>query len=197
MPEFRAAGDPGKQYLAICLSGGGELKRKILVCSRPHANGSPFLGVSHEHRLEQLYPWQAASGGVLIGLGSVALVLWNGRIAGISGILGGLVSRVEGDLAGVSPSSSDCRQPLAMGGDTPRQPAKRQLRAGNAGRMGAAGDWRPAGRLWDASRQGVHQRPRRLWPCTLLAALAAGGRRLHGRWRADRLRHPPCRGIAT
>jgi len=44
-------------------------------------------------------PWQAVSGGVLIGLGCVVLVLWNGRIAGISGILGGLVSRVEGDVA--------------------------------------------------------------------------------------------------
>jgi len=44
-------------------------------------------------------PWQAVSGGILIGIGSVVLVLWNGRIAGISGILGGLVSRVDGDVA--------------------------------------------------------------------------------------------------
>lgn len=42
-------------------------------------------------------PWQALSGGVLIGLASAILVLWNGRIAGISGILGGLLSRGEGD----------------------------------------------------------------------------------------------------
>ncbi|HOG04588.1 MAG TPA: YeeE/YedE family protein, partial [Accumulibacter sp.] len=27
-------------------------------------------------------PWQAVSGGILIGIGSVVLVLWNGRIAG-------------------------------------------------------------------------------------------------------------------
>jgi uncharacterized membrane protein YedE/YeeE len=44
-------------------------------------------------------PWPALSGGILIGLASVVLVLWNGRIAGISGILGGLLSRVEGDNA--------------------------------------------------------------------------------------------------
>lgn len=44
-------------------------------------------------------PWQALSGGILIGLASVVLVLWNGHIAGISGILGGLLIRVEGDSA--------------------------------------------------------------------------------------------------
>ncbi len=44
-------------------------------------------------------PWQALFGGVLIGLASVVLVLWNGRIAGISGILGGLLVRGESDSA--------------------------------------------------------------------------------------------------
>lgn len=44
-------------------------------------------------------PWQALFGGILIGLASVVLVLWNGRIAGISGILGGLLIRAEGDSA--------------------------------------------------------------------------------------------------
>ncbi|OEY67641.1 YeeE/YedE family protein [Marinobacter sp. X15-166B] len=35
-------------------------------------------------------PWTALSGGVLIGVAAATLVLLNGRIAGISGILGGL-----------------------------------------------------------------------------------------------------------
>ena len=36
-------------------------------------------------------PWSALAGGVLIGAAATLLVLANGRIAGISGILGGLL----------------------------------------------------------------------------------------------------------
>ncbi|MDE2598500.1 MAG: YeeE/YedE family protein [Rhodocyclaceae bacterium] len=36
-------------------------------------------------------PWTAAAGGMLIGLAAAALLLLNGRIAGISGIVGGLL----------------------------------------------------------------------------------------------------------
>lgn len=35
-------------------------------------------------------PWSALAGGALIGLAACLLLLWNGRIAGISGILGSL-----------------------------------------------------------------------------------------------------------
>jgi uncharacterized membrane protein YedE/YeeE len=45
-------------------------------------------------------PWTALAGGALIGLAAGLLVLLNGRIAGISGILGGLLRRpVRGDVA--------------------------------------------------------------------------------------------------
>lgn len=44
--------------------------------------------------------WILASiGGILIGLASVALMAWNGRIAGISGITSGVIFRSEGDTA--------------------------------------------------------------------------------------------------
>jgi uncharacterized protein len=43
-------------------------------------------------------PWQAAAGGVAIGLSAALFVLFNGRIAGISGILGGLLRPVTGDV---------------------------------------------------------------------------------------------------
>ena len=44
-------------------------------------------------------PWSALAGGALIGL-AAALLLWlNGRIAGISGIVGGLLRPVAGDTA--------------------------------------------------------------------------------------------------
>ncbi|MBP1205609.1 putative membrane protein YedE/YeeE [Duganella sp. 1411] len=44
-------------------------------------------------------PWASLAGGVLIGLAAALLVLFNGRIAGISGILGGLLRWPKGDLA--------------------------------------------------------------------------------------------------
>ena len=44
-------------------------------------------------------PWWALAGGVLIGISAAMFVLLNGRIAGISGILGGLLKREPGDAA--------------------------------------------------------------------------------------------------
>jgi uncharacterized protein len=44
-------------------------------------------------------PWASLLGGVLIGLAAAALVLLNGRIAGISGIAGGLLRPTRGDIA--------------------------------------------------------------------------------------------------
>ena len=42
-------------------------------------------------------PWPALAGGLLIGLAAAFFVLFNGRIAGISGILGGLLRPAQGD----------------------------------------------------------------------------------------------------
>jgi uncharacterized protein len=44
-------------------------------------------------------PWSALAGGVLIGLAAAMFVLLNGRIAGISGVIGGLFKPVKGDVA--------------------------------------------------------------------------------------------------
>lgn len=38
-------------------------------------------------------PWPALAGGALIGLAAALLLLLNGRVAGISGVLGGLLGR--------------------------------------------------------------------------------------------------------
>ena len=43
-------------------------------------------------------PWLSLAGGVLIGLATGMFLLLNGRIAGISGILGGLLRPVKGDV---------------------------------------------------------------------------------------------------
>ena len=44
-------------------------------------------------------PWSSLAGGVLIGIAAAMFVLLNGRIAGISGVLGGLLKPVTGDIA--------------------------------------------------------------------------------------------------
>ena len=41
-------------------------------------------------------PWSALAGGLLIGLAASSLLLFNGRIAGVSGILGGLLRPAPG-----------------------------------------------------------------------------------------------------
>ncbi len=44
-------------------------------------------------------PWSATIGGLVIGLATALFVLVNGRVAGISGIVGGMLHPREGDLA--------------------------------------------------------------------------------------------------
>ena len=44
-------------------------------------------------------PWSSLAGGVLIGFAAALFVLMNGRIAGISGVLGGLLQPRAGDIA--------------------------------------------------------------------------------------------------
>lgn len=43
-------------------------------------------------------PWASLSGGLLIGLSAILMVIMAGRIAGISGIVGGLFKPTQGDL---------------------------------------------------------------------------------------------------
>ncbi len=45
----------------------------------------------------QFTPWSALGGGLLIGLAAALLLLLNGRVAGISGIMGGLLRAGRGD----------------------------------------------------------------------------------------------------
>ena len=43
-------------------------------------------------------PWSSLVGGILIGIAASVLILFNGRIAGISGIIGGLLKPSGGDI---------------------------------------------------------------------------------------------------
>nr|ALV86616.1 putative transmembrane protein [uncultured bacterium 27] len=44
-------------------------------------------------------PWSALAGGVLIGVAAAMLLWLNGRVAGISGIVGALLRPKQGDIA--------------------------------------------------------------------------------------------------
>jgi uncharacterized membrane protein YedE/YeeE len=44
-------------------------------------------------------PWASLAGGLIIGIAAAMFVLLNGRIAGISGVLGGLLRPVRGDIS--------------------------------------------------------------------------------------------------
>jgi uncharacterized membrane protein YedE/YeeE len=48
--------------------------------------------------MENFTPWTALAGGALIGLAASILLVANGRIAGISGIVGGLLAPVRGEV---------------------------------------------------------------------------------------------------
>ena len=44
-------------------------------------------------------PWASLAGGLIIGIAAAMFILLNGRIAGISGVLGGLLKPVRGDIS--------------------------------------------------------------------------------------------------
>ncbi|MDD3018233.1 MAG: YeeE/YedE family protein [Comamonas sp.] len=43
-------------------------------------------------------PWMALAGGIVLGLASALFILFNGRVLGISGIVGGLLRPKAGDV---------------------------------------------------------------------------------------------------
>ena len=47
---------------------------------------------------EHFTPWSSLAGGLLIGVATAMFLLFNGRIAGISGIVGGLLRPIAGDV---------------------------------------------------------------------------------------------------
>ncbi|MDX1668800.1 MAG: YeeE/YedE family protein [Limnobacter sp.] len=48
---------------------------------------------------ETFTPWASLAGGLLIGLSSIMMIVLAGRIAGISGIVGGLIRSTQSDAA--------------------------------------------------------------------------------------------------
>ncbi len=115
------------------------------------------------------------------------------RIAGISGILGGLL--------GPSVRDGAWRTAFVIGllaGPALFSPRRGPL-AGGPGRRVLAGARRRRAprRLRDAPRLGLHQRPRRLRPRAALAPLPRGGGDLHGGGHRHRLPRPSRSGPMT
>ena len=48
--------------------------------------------------MENFTPWSALAGGALLGLSATVLMLFTGKIAGISGIIGGLLKPQKGEF---------------------------------------------------------------------------------------------------
>lgn len=48
--------------------------------------------------MENFTPWSALAGGALLGVSASLLMLFSGKIAGISGIIGGLLSPQKGEF---------------------------------------------------------------------------------------------------
>ncbi len=48
--------------------------------------------------LANFTPWASLAGGVLLGVASALFILLNGRVLGVSGILGGLLTPKAGDI---------------------------------------------------------------------------------------------------
>lgn len=48
--------------------------------------------------MNEFTPWSALIGGALIGLAASVLLIANGRVAGISGMIGGLIAPVHGEV---------------------------------------------------------------------------------------------------
>jgi hypothetical protein len=112
-------------------------------------------------------PWSSLAGGIVLGVASALFVLMNGRILGISGIIGGLVKRRPGD--------SGWRIAFVLG--LLAAPAAWSLFAPPAAARIDAG--------WHALWRRLYQRSRRVRAVAPFTAFARSNHRLHGR----RLRH--------
>src|SRR5215475_2419500 len=102
--------------------------------------------------MENFTPLSAAIGGALIGLAAAILMLANGRIAGVSGIVGGLVRPRAGEVDWrVAFVAGLILAPLllrALGGEIPGAKAHEEAladgrRAGAARRGPPRGLWHP------------------------------------------------------
>ena len=125
-------------------------------------------------------PWSSLAGGVLIGVAATLLLVANGRIAGISGIVGGLLRAQHGETAW---------RALFVAGLLAGGLVLQSIRPTVIGPsvVGFPSCWSggAAGRLRDGARQRLHERSRRVRHRPPVAALAGRDRDVHARRRRD------------
>ena len=128
-------------------------------------------------------PWTSLLGGVAIGIAAAMLVLLNGRIAGVSGILGGLLAPARGDIAWRVAFIAGLLFAPAVYQLAERLPAP-TIEASYP--LLAAGG--TAGGRGHALRLRLHERPRGVRPVAPFAALARRDARVHARGFRDGVR---------
>ena len=137
--------------------------------------------------LEGFTPWSGLAGGLLIGLSTALLMLLNGRIAGISGIVGGLLVRKAPEVGGAPIFAAGLLlgavgYVLATGGVFPVRVETSlpiMVAAGLLVGFGISPGLR------------VHQRPRRQRHRAPVQALRRGDAGVHGNGDPDRVRRRP------
>ena len=135
--------------------------------------------------MEHFTPVSASIGGVLIGLSATMLWFVNGRIAGVSGIVGGLWTAQAGDIAWrIAFAIGLIAAPVALRDGEGRTAAHHGF-----GPLAAHRHRRAPGRIWHSPRRRLHQRSWRLRYCPVLAALARGHWIVHGDGHRNQL-HP-------
>ena len=128
-------------------------------------------------------PLASAAGGVLIGLAAALLWILNGRVAGISGIVGQLLHptpRRRALAPGIRRRPRRWRRVVASGAPRLDRAAARRNR--HPRRL------RPARRIRHAARRRLHQRPRPVRRRPTVAALARSDGDLHARGHGDGVR---------
>ena len=122
-------------------------------------------------------PVSAAIGGALIGLSAVLIMLLTGRIAGVSGIFGGLLKLPAQRRQGLAhcvhcgrhSRAPDCRRAWLRNGV-----------AKITGQLGRHRSCRTAGRRWYKARRRLHLWRRHLRNRPAIPALHRGHHRVHG-----------------
>ena len=148
----------------------------------------PKLSNQGTEDMTEFTPLASLFGGALIGLSAVLLMLWEGRIAGISGIAGRLLPpyRDSAFLSRFGFVIGLVAAPLAMIG-LAGLPVSQTV----SSNLPLMIDRRAAGRLRLGLRQWLHQRPRRVRPVAAVDALHRRDGDLHGDRDRHRLHRPP------
>ncbi len=120
-------------------------------------------------------PWASLAGGALIGLATAMFVLLNGRIAGVSGILGGLLRPARGDIAWRIAFLGGLILAAPVYGLLTSLPEVR-IDAGYGIARGRGSPGRDRDALW----RGMHERPRRVRHVAAITSFPCRHRRLHG-----------------